>query len=181
MSIMIQRKENTAAIANFIQALITMGGGNSFDYFGMEKPNSLVRAFADVRMNPYDWYVNERPIYLRLRTINYVCYEEKYKDSVEVQNADINSANFEDYEPFKDNVIYKRVEYSFNGNNHYVVDSWHYKMLKMIQFYLYQCEEEYIKDVPEFVAVIEALKEVEQMLMRFIVMNSNEYCKYEWA
>jgi len=165
MSCFIQKKENTAAIADFISALYNMG----HDYFGMYPPDSIHTETRDLR-DRYG-YLKEDALYIRLRYLNYLAYEGRYKHATE---ESINSANFEDFEPYEANIVYKRAEWL---GGIYKVEKWHYKMLKMIQCYLYQCDESATKDEP----MIKAVREVVNVLKTFIVMNQPEYDEIDWA
>ena len=160
MSCMIQKPENTAAIADYIAKLCNM----STDYNGMIcPPESLVNCLNFDYGVTKPGYFDEELIYNALAGLNAAAYNGRYEKG----------GNSFEIIPYKPHPIACRVGYD---NGHSIVAPWHYKMLKMIQFFNYQCAEDatYKSDLHK------AMKELESTLAMFIVMNSEDYHSLRW-
>lgn len=156
MSCMIQKPENTAAIAEYIAHLLNMG----FDFCGMSAPESL---FNELDTCKHVGYYEESEIYKKLRDLNRAAYVGRYPQEI-IDTSDVN---------YKENTIDRRAEWT---GEHWNIENWHYQMLKMIQFFNYQCEEDATINDP----LHKAMEQLEKALMQFIVMNSEEYNAQPW-
>ena len=158
MSCMIQLPENTAAIADFVAGLLNMG--SAYEYFGFEAPEGMGLCLHDCRKaGRYE----EALIYNALASLNLAAYLGRYPEEDDYSIAD--------YKPSR---IHKRVDYT---GGEFVVDEWHYKILKMIQFFNYQCFEDATHEHPLF----KAMQELENVLYRFIVNNTGIMSRLPWA
>lgn len=168
MSSMIQKTENTAAIADYIARLLNMG----FDTNGMSAPETLGRELDDLGCSDRG-YFEESKIYEALVNLNYAAYLGRYPD----KNAD-------PAPEYKRHDISARAEYThgepdehgYYNNAHFVIAGWHYKIYKMIQFFNYQCCE----DATHENKLYKAMKELETDLAQFIVANTAEYNALRW-
>lgn len=168
MSCLIQKPENTAAIANYIGRLLNL----SYESNGMSCPESLGRTLES--LNCADGrYFEESRIYEELVKLNHAAYMGRYPDKEEIEIT-----------PYKSNDISSRIEWErgeldksgYYNHSHYSIKDWHYKIFKMIQFLIYQCEEDttYSSDL------LKGLKDLEKALSEFIVMNNEIYVKESW-
>ena len=157
MSCLIQKPENTAAIADFIAELANVGyNGN-----GIVLPSVLHRELVNLGCYKDGWF-EPKLIYMALTALNYNAYEGRYPDNGKVYPV-----------PYKENNIRKMVVWD---NGRYKIEKWHYRMLKMIQFFNYQCEEEatYNTDLHK------GMQDLENTLALFIIQNSAIYKGLRW-
>ena len=183
MSCLIQEAKNTAAIADFIDTLLDIGGGgHSYEVYGIECPSELHDIFKDCKeTGGFGHYADQ--IYAKLRRMNYLAYEGRYSK----EEGYISSDNFLDFEPYKPNQLAKHGEYLFyevEGDDKYTryinrfkVEKWHYQILRYLHFYLYQISEDGVYGT-DFFKAIEVLK---QTLESFIVRNQPDYAELAWA
>lgn len=186
MSCLIQKPENTAAIADFIDTLMDIGGGgHSYEVYGISCPTEIYKQFSDCKEEGgFGHYVDK--IYEKLRRMNYLAYEGRYDGK---EPGHISSDDFMDFEPYKSNQLAKRAEYlcyEVEGDDKYMrptlminrfrVEKWHYKILKYLHFYLYQISEDPIYN-SEF---YKAIEELNDELTSFIVRNQPEYAELQW-
>ncbi len=168
MSSMIQKTENTAAIADYIARLLNMG----FDTNGMSAPETLGRELDRLGCNNRG-YFEESKIFEALVNLNYTAYLGRYPE--------------QDAEPvpeYKRNDISARAEYThgepdangYYNEAHFVISEWHYKIYKIIQFFNYQCSE----DATENNALYKAMNDLETALAKFIVANTAIYAAQRW-
>lgn len=171
MSCLIQKPENTAALADWMQKLLDM----SYEYSGMFAPANLSVVLRNLGCcDNYGYYCKER-IYNALVDLNYKAYAERYR---------LDGKSEYSRTPYASNPVAKRVEWvagrknsdGFYTNGHHKISSWHYKILKMLHFFCYQCNE----DATNNSDLYKALKELENALADFIVVNSDDYCNLEW-
>lgn len=157
MSVQIAKPENIAVIANFIETYLNVG----FNYFGFFVPDSVAVAFIDCR-NRGDF--SREKIYNKLSELNYFAYAEMYEKTIEL--------DYPAYKEFEKCHLHKPSEYK---NGLYIL-SWHYEMLKHIQFLHYQCDTDTNQKDP----TLRALKDLENTLTSFIVSNLPEYASLAW-
>lgn len=157
MSVLITKPENIAVIADFITAYLNAG----FNYFGFTLPDSVAIAFIDCR-NRGDF--SSEKIYNKLSELNYFAYAEAYKKPAKL-----------DYPSYKEFTKYHLIKPREYQNGRYIL-SWHYEMLKHIQFLHYQCDEDTNQKDP----ALTALKDIENTLASFIVSNLPEYTNIAW-
>ena len=159
MSCMIQKSENTAAIAGFIEELLNMG----FDYHGFEPPKSLAEALKDLACYDKDGFFSAKKIYYELARLNYMAYTERYQ-------MPCISREIPEYKKVS---LSARKEYA---NHHYIIADWHYRIYKMIAFFNYQCDE----DATASTALYKATRDLEDRLAAFIVQNTEAYNQFYW-
>ena len=167
MSCLIQSPENTAAIADYIASLLN----HDFSCNGMTCPESLQRELD--RLNCFKRGCYERQaIYKALTDLNVSAYNGRYNENATPR-------------PYKTNSIYRLCEHDhgIKGENgfykyqHFIVAEWHYKILKMIQFFIYQCSEDNTDSTPLY----KGMTDLEHELANFIVENSLPYVMQEWG
>ena len=57
-----------------------------------------------------------------------------------------------------------------------MVEAWHYRVFKMLQFFIYQCTE----DIADETELYKGLQELENALAAFIIQNSAQYIAQDW-
>lgn len=163
MSCMIQKKENVAIIAAFISRLLNHG----YNSFGFEADICVFDAFKDCQNAGF---YNDHMIYDKLYETNYKAYNKRYPDEM--------GLSWEDY---KETESFK---YALNDlwkprlveNNTDVPQEWHYKVLKCVQFLMYQVSD--IDDMEN--PVYKALVSLEAKIAMFIIINSSIYKNIDW-
>ena len=155
MSCMIMNPEPLAAIANAAETLLNCG----FDYFGFDTPRSMQRAFNDCRI--CGLYEAE-DIYKKLYAVNVAAYNGRYKNR-ETPADDI--APCIDGSGYR---VHQRPEYT---EHHHAVRPWHYRLAKLLDFWLYQTGEDATQNDPTRAAMLG----FQNALYSFIVQRSDEY------
>lgn len=156
MSCMIQKPENTAAIAGFIGELLNMG----YEVHGMTAPRELYEVLEKLGCSDTCNFFSDSKIYEQLATLNATAYNGRYNSTTKTFSY------FEN----------KITEFPSYVNGHFSVMDWHFKMLKMVQFFNYQCTEDATVSHPLY----KAMKKLENSLFRFIVENSENYRAVSW-
>jgi len=155
MSSMIQKPENTAAIAAYIARIIN----TAYDSNGIQAPEKLENVLFCFGCKVGGVF-EEKRIYEQLARLNYAAYNGRYRTAEAP----------DEYQPHD---ISHRAEWE---NGRFIVADWHYKLFKMIQFYNYQCAE----DVTRGDLLREAMEAFEKALALFIVENSAAYAAQNW-
>ena len=158
MSCMIQKSENTAAIAAYIARLLNMG----YDANGMEAPETLRKALREAGCY-VRYYWEPEKIYKTLVSLNHAAFSGRYSG-----RYDENCIVVE----YKENDISAHVRY----NEHFLVEKWHYRIHKMIQFFNYQCLEDATRNTDLF----NGMRELETRLAQYIVMNNDISASLPW-
>lgn len=163
MSCMMMQPEAAAALADFLEAVLSMG----FNYFGFEAPQSLVDASRDCNDSNFYPYFNAGKIYRKLCALNAAAYNGRYgkPDDADPQAPEVDIPSFSFYKP------------SQYSSQHFVVQSWHYKALKLLDFWIYQtCETATEKD-----PFRQGLKDLRDTLTGFIARNCDDYQTFPWG
>lgn len=171
MSCMIQKPENTAMIASYIARLLNMG----HEVNGMSCPEKLGRTLYDLGCSDKYHFFNTEKIYNKLIEMNHTAWLGRYSKIYITEYYEYITEYYE-YKDRQDDIS-KHIEYKCENNKpQFIIKEWHYKMLKMIQFYNYQCNE----DATCKSDLYKGMKELEKRLCYFIVENSTEYINQEW-
>lgn len=145
-----------AAIADTLDH-INMGG---FNNYGFTVPDYIAKL-----LNHED---GARRLYGELYRLNVRAYCDRYNDTK-------TEPNFVPDMPEPPKIIqYSTREYR---NGVCVIQQWHYKLLKLLDCYLYQCSE---GDVPQKALFI-ALDEFRDTLRYFIINNNENYNQLPWG
>ncbi len=162
MSCMIQKPENTAAIASYIARLLN----RDYQFNGMSLPESLGRELGDLSCSDRYGYFDASKIFEALTKLNHAAWLGRYPDNVEERMPQ--------YVP---NDISGNVGNILDGyGSHFVVAEWHYKMYKLISFFNYQCDGKSVADTKLY----KGMCDFENALARFIVSNSPDYVNQPW-
>lgn len=155
MSSFMMRSETLAYIANFIAIQINHG----FNYTGITSAD--FSCFADCMKGVF---ADAKEIYKKLYQLNFDAFHGRYDGRHDDECI---------FKAFPDTEIHKPVKYKDHCP---VVEKWHYQMLKSMECYLYQCCE---GDCPK-TEIYQAVKQLKNNLMCFIVHYSAEYQAAEW-
>lgn len=155
MSCMIMNPEPLAAIANAAEMLLNHG----YDYFGFAPSQRMYEAFQDCR--PCGFYESES-IYRKLYTVNVAAYNGRYSShetpaDTEAPDIDVSCCK-----------IHQLPEYA---DHHHAVRPWHYRLAKLLDFWLYQTAEDATWNDPTRAAMLD----FQNALFEFIVQRSAEY------
>lgn len=167
MSCMIMSPEPMAAIANAAETLLNSG----FNYFGFDAPDELITACADFCDNPraYRPFFYAEDIYKRMYAVNVAAYNGRYvrmdDEAADEAAPVIDGSRYKVHHPF---------EY---GEHHFAVRPWHYKLAMLLDFWVYQTNEDATRSDPLRLG----MKAFRNALYQFIVMNSEEYWTNQWG
>lgn len=156
MSCMLTSPTTICRIATFLQKLL-----ENDSYFGFCPPSSLYDALSDCR-----WIYGQYPsnkIYQKLTALNLDAYQHRYPQEQPFVYPAFDAAQTITRPA-------KIAQYT------YVVQPWHFQMLKHIDFYLYQCCENNACHT----AFYAALEETKQILATFILTHLPQYIEAEW-
>lgn len=163
MSCMIMNPEPLAAVANAAETLLNHG----FNYFGFDASNRMRQAFQDCQSCGY--YVAEE-IYKKLWAVNAAAYNGRYA-RMDDEAAD-ESAPTIDGSRY---TVHHGPEYE---DHHHAVRPWHYHLAKLLDFWLYQTNEDATYADPVRVA----MEDFQKSLYSFIVQRSSAYdAAPEWG
>jgi len=161
MSCFIMETKAIAALAVAIEKLINMG----FNYFGFSVPDSLYKALYEcAQVYPHGFF-SKKEIFSALYILNCRAYNTKYK--VEEEAELIPEPDFSGCD------ITERLQY----NGHYIVKEWHYRLMKLLDCFLYQVSEDATYNDPLTIG----LQDLSRTLCGFIVRNNDMYDKFPWG
>lgn len=170
MSCMMMQPEAVAALADFLEAVLNM----SFDYFGFDVPYSLYESAMDCNDSTFYPEYSAAKLYQKLYFLNLAAYNGRYhkEQEAEAQAPDIDIPKYR---------IHKRVDWVSCQTNsrsfRYVICPWHYQALKLLDFFLYQTEEDATRGDRFFIA----LREFQRVFLGFIAHNAPEYNSFPWG
>lgn len=107
-------------------------------------------------------YYEATEIYKKLYAVNIAAYNGRYKD---------HEAPLDDLVPSVDcfrYIVHQKPEYA---EHHHAVRPWHYRLAKLLDFWLYQTDEYATWEHP----VRSAMLDFQEALFQFIVQRSSEY------
>lgn len=158
MSCLLTSPETISKISNFAEKLLNMG----YDFFGFSANIDLYYELIDCQTSGH---FDACKIYNRLCEMNQQAYQSRYSDTEIIK-----------YPPYDLSAsITKRMV--INDQYHTAsVQQWHFEMLKHLDFYIYQCNEDATSDSPLF----KSIKGLRAELADFILMHSIEYLKEKW-
>ena len=155
MSAFILNPETTAALADYIDTLNYIG----YDYFGYSIPRELNAA-----LNLTTRAGNEKKIFNALYSLNVKAVNGRYNDN-EPETIE---------KPTQYPTLYHPRDYA---NGHDIIKPWHYKLLKTLQCFIYQCCEDATINEPLY----KALEELEKTIAFYIVQNQDDYVNAPWG
>lgn len=162
MSCMIMNHEALAALANAVEYRLVF----SYDYWGFEASRNLRPVLLNGTTSGRLFLGKD--IYSRLYLLNVQAYKGRYKKYEEPALEEVPDIDSSAY------AIHHRVEYK---KYHYVVQPWHYHLAKLLDFWLYQTNEDITRNDPLRLA----MQEFRDDLYNFIVMNSLQYNDVQWG
>lgn len=159
MSCYIMEPRALAALAIATEQILNMG----FNYFGFDAPRALFDALEDCE-NPAGFY-DARAIYGRLYALNARAYRGRYRQEADTEPPEVD---------FSGLTIAQPPEWH---DHHATIQPWHYRLLKLMDCYTYQVDEDATAGDP----LTRAMVELSAALMRHIVRNTDEYATAPWG
>ena len=160
-----------AALAQYTQTILDSG----FDYQGFDAPRSLFLALRDCESSVYFGTHETEKIYLRLYDFNACAYNGRYNgcpaDPVPAEAPDMPDVKIS----WKPRETVHDPEYCA-GYRHKIGPQ-HYKLLKLLDFYIYQVSEDSTYKKPLY----NGLVDLQHVLTSFIAQNSAEYAALKWG
>lgn len=161
MSCMVMNPESLAAIANAVETRLNVG----YNYWGFEAPESLYDELRDCQTTGL---YHAEPIYQKLYALNILAYNGCYSNHEEPADEIAPIINGSKY------VVHHPPQYREHG---FAVCPWHYQLAKLLDFWLYQTNEDVTHNAPLRLA----MKEFRDGLYHFIVLNSPDYIAVRWG
>ena len=159
MSCFIMKTESLALLADAIAKIHNY----DFCYLGFSPDNSLYVELRDV--NRYG-HVDESAVFAKLYRLNDKAYCCRYKQQH-------NPEQIPEYDFKNLHSMVRHVQYI----GAYVIEPWHYQLMKLLDCWLYQTDEDdTARD--DFRLTIRDLRDV---LCRFIVRSHKDYDMYPWG
>lgn len=155
--------ERTAQLADYISTLYN----NGFNFFGYDMPQDLKIQLFDCR----DIYghTTTKKIFEKLYNLNAAAVAGRYNHNAE---------------PAPDMPEFKPIHHTREQGTDKTIRAWyeeikpwHYELLKLLQCFLYQCDEEPTNKAELY----KALRQLEQVLQFHIVANNPEWIKAAWG
>lgn len=161
MSCMVMKTEPLAALANAVEARLNC----DYEFWGFEAPSALYQELQDCQINGcYD----AEPIYRRLYALNVRAYNGRYKSREEPLDEIAPVIDGSKY------IVHKGPEYREHG---FAVQTWHYHLAQLLDFWLYQTSEDAVREDP----LRQAIRDFRNFLYAFIIQNSPQYTNVRWG
>lgn len=161
MSIFVMEPRALAVLAEGVEKTLNMG----YTYMGMDAPESLRDALKDCA-DRYGFFSRSK-IFARLYALNYAAFADRY-DGRHLEATD----ETPDTPDIPDQL--HRAEYA---GGHHTIESLHYRFAKLVECYLYQCEEGQIPSDPLY----KGMEDFQRGWFGFIVRNSEGYTAAPWG
>lgn len=158
MSCFIMEPDAIAAIASVTASLLNVG----FNYFGFSATSAMYAAFDDCKTKSGEF--DEQKIYVSLYRLNEKAYCGRYNSPAEIEPP----------RPRKYAHIHHIREWN---NDHYIIDTWHYRLAKLLYCLEYQCSEDATAKDP----TLNAIKDFIKVLNCFIVSNADDFINQPWG
>jgi len=158
MSCRVMKIESLAELASYMAALMNLG----FDFFQHSAPAALFETTRDCRKS---YFCSSRKLYEKLYSLNVAAFNGRYKEDDTTAAPDVDIDKYSTYErlTFED----------FPPQ----VATWHYRIAKLLDCWLYQTDE----DATHADDFRMAVAELRRVLVDFIVSNSAAYKAIEWG
>lgn len=150
-----------AVLAEGVEKTLNMG----YSYMGMDALESLRDALKDCA-DRYGFFSRSK-IFARLYALNYAAFADRY-DGRHLEGIDETPAA-----PDIPDQLH-RVEYA---DGRHTIEPLHYRFAKLIECYLYQCEEGQTPSDPLY----KGMEDFRRVWFGFIVRNAAEYAAAPWG
>ena len=154
--------EHIAAVAHGLAFMLNGSAGMC----PLSVPAELAKALDDCRYAPNDDFFDDRKIYPVLYRLNEAAYNGRYKvDQDEPEEIPAMPENF------------PRLLHPLDWDSgHYIIDDDFYKFAKLLDSFIYQCEEDSTRNSD----LVNALISTSHALYSFIVQQSADYYGANW-
>lgn len=154
--------EHIAAVAHGLAFMLN----GSCGMIHLFTPSELHKALNGCQYTPNDFLFDDRKIFPVLYELNEAAYNGRYEiEPDELSGAPAMPENF------------PRLLHSLDWDNgHYIIDDEFYKFAKLLDSFIYQCEEDSTRNRD----LVKALISTSRSLYAFIVQQSSEYHHAEW-
>lgn len=159
MSCFLMNNETISQIADFTASVMN----NGFDYFGFSGNDFLRIALRDCKRAGF---YNEKEIYNLLYIENIKAVNGRYKDH--------SVSDFPEYKKLPP--VYWPQEWNCEQQRANI-KLWHFELLKKIDCYLYQCDE----DVTAGSVLLSGMKELRSSLSDYVLFNNEFYKSAAWG
>ena len=150
-----------AALANAVEARLNC----DYNYWGFDITGNLGHELRDCKIS---YTYNAEAIYQRLYAVNVRAYNGRYAGHEEPADEMAPAIDGGEY------IVHCPPEYREHG---FAVRPWHYQLAKLLDFWLYQTEEDATHSDPLRLA----MRDFRDSLYRFIIRNSPEYTELPWG
>lgn len=154
MSAFIMGKESLATLAKTIESA-ALGGFNNYGFTVPDRLKSIATDKNDGALHFYEL----------LYELNATAVNQRYGEHGDLTAPDM---------PEVKSIIDYHREYR---NGHEVVKVWHYRFLKLLNCYLYQCTEGDVPTLPLY----QDLAELQRILQSFIINHTDIYYDLQWG
>lgn len=158
MSCLMMNEKALAAIALATENLLNMG----YDAWGFDAPEILFESLSGCESECGFFYTEK--IYEKLYILNSRAYAGRYNEPVNITPPDVDFSSLH---------LWERPEY----NEFYTIKEWHYKLLKLLDCFNYQTDEQTTSRDP----LKKAMDELARVLSGFIARNSAAYSAAPWG
>ena len=169
MSSFILEEKRIAQLADYIATLHNAG----FDSFGYSIPEDLHKELLDCR-DRYG-FMEEKKIFKKLYELNAAAVAGRYNRDQE-PTPEFPKDYTALHHPRQPRKAFgpedRPTKYYYEE-----IQPWHYQLLKTLQCFLYQCNEDATYKDPLFLA----LKQLEPLMMNHIISNQPDYVSAQWA
>lgn len=144
----------------------TVNAKQSFNYQLMngEIKVPLYQNLIDCRLNN-SIYLDKQLVYKKLAEININAYNYRYKEETTFEELP---------NPKNQNHLSKALK---RKNGHFVLEKSSYEWAKLLDSYLYQCNEDATYNNP----IIQDLEKLRDDYYRWLIMNTEEYEQADWV
>lgn len=144
----------------------TVNAKQSFNYQLMngEIKVPLYQHLIDCRLNN-SIYLNRQLVYKKLAEININAYNYRYKEETKFEEL---------HKPKNQDHLSKALK---RENGHFVLEKSSYEWAKLLDSYLYQCNEDATYNNP----IIQDLEKLRDDYYRWLIINTEEYEQADWV
>lgn len=145
--------KSISQIADLVASVLN----NGYNSTALEAGEALYTAFKDCRVAGF---INRQKVFNSLFSLNLAAVNGRYKESDELTGE------------YTAESLWTKPAYY----NHYICEANHYQMLKTLQCFIYQCEEDTTKDSP----ILQGLKGLEASIKDLLICSMDLYYTAKW-